>query len=233
MGVSMTMKKLTLFLKEYFQWNLERYKARFLAAIKKPRTIVLTGFWGGVWMGVFVWDVIGPHTFTRLVWCITICDGLGAILSEGIAAHVFRKNGGKFNKDGNPIIERPKIQLVEIAPAVPAAAAPVEIVSEPANTAPLTFNAESGLVTLGSRTCQLPPFQNEHELYRAMATYPIGKPVDWSLLHAAMTGELIKDWRKDKKMVYDAYDQLNARLLAELGIENLFVWENKTIRKTR
>jgi hypothetical protein len=98
----------------------------------------------------------------------------------------------------------------------------------------LVFNDKNGIVTLGEKSCQLPPFKNEHCFYRAMAAYPIGEPVDWSLVYTAITGmQDVRDVAKDKKMVYDTYEQLNARISNDLGIDQLFVWKDKTIRKTQ
>lgn len=83
--------------------------------------------------------------------------------------------------------------------------------------------------------CPLPAYKNEHFFCRAMLKYPVGESVDWSYVYKEMTGKEPESVRgqKEKRTVYDTYEALNTRVRKILGIEKLFVWEGKTIKRTQ
>jgi hypothetical protein len=87
---------------------------------------------------------------------------------------------------------------------------------------------------LGDAVAHLPPMKNEHCLCRAMFKYRINEPVDWSLPYEEMTGDReIADHNKAKRMVYDTTKSLNSRAKEHLGIDELFSWQGKTIKRTK
>lgn len=98
----------------------------------------------------------------------------------------------------------------------------------------LVFVDHEASLMLGDAVAHLPPMKNEHCLCRAMFKHRINEPVDWSLPYEEMTGDMeIQNHEKAKRMVYDTTKSLNDRAQKHLGIDDLFRWEGKTIKRTK
>jgi hypothetical protein len=115
-------------------------------------------------------------------------------------------------------------------------------VEEPVSTSPVAIPVIANLVFVdheaslmfGDAIAHLPPMKNEHYLCRAMFKHRINEPVDWSLPYEEMTGDMeIQNHEKAKRMVYDTTKSLNDRARKHLGIDSLFAWEGKTIKRTK
>lgn len=121
--------------------------------------------------------------------------------------------------------------ILETQPTELAAAIPV--------TANLVFVDHEATLMLGDAVAQLPPMKNEHCFCRAMFKYRINEPVDWSLPYEEMAGGNIdgaynpEQNAKARRMVYDTTKSLNSRAKEHLGIEELFSWQGKTIKRTK
>lgn len=93
------------------------------------------------------------------------------------------------------------------------------------------FDDDKAVLKLGERECPLPPYKNEHFLCRAMFKFPIKELVDWSLIYKEITGEELQNAPKNKRMVYDATEAVNTRVKEIFGIDKLFIWASKTIKR--
>jgi len=119
-----------------------------------------------------------------------------------------------------------RIPIQEAEPAPVAVAIPA--------TASLVFVDHEATLMLGNAVAQLPPMKNEHCLCRAMFKYRINEPVDWSLPYEKMTGDReIQNHEKARRMVYDTTKSLNSSAKEHLGIDELFAWQGKTIKRTK
>jgi hypothetical protein len=117
-----------------------------------------------------------------------------------------------------------------IAPVV----APVTVSIATPAAANLVFVDHEAILVLGDAICQIPPAQNEHSFCRAMFQRRINEFVDWSLIHDEMMGaDTITDYEKARRMVYDTYLAINERVEKDLGIQSLFVWRRKMIKRTQ
>jgi hypothetical protein len=99
----------------------------------------------------------------------------------------------------------------------------------------LVFVDHEATLMLGDAVAHLPPMKNEHCFCRAMFKHRINEPVDWSLPYEEITGdrEIPLDHEKAKRMVYDTCQAVNDRAKRYLSIDRLFVWEGKTVKRTR
>lgn len=103
----------------------------------------------------------------------------------------------------------------------------------------LVFVDHEATLMLGDAVAQLPPMKNEHCFCRAMFKYRINEPVDWSLPYEEMAGGNIDGAynplqnAKARRMVYDTTKSLNSRAKEHLGIDELFSWQGKTIKRTK
>ncbi len=99
------------------------------------------------------------------------------------------------------------------------------------------FLEDKSSLVMNDKECQLPPFKNEYFFCVAAYQYPVGEVIDWSKIYETMTGyyaihfgkpiEKRENWRS----VYDTVIRLNERVENVLGIKNLFVWREKTIKR--
>jgi hypothetical protein len=185
----------------------------------------------------------------------TPIDDLSAILffgslpvSESIALYQWLRSEIKSEVDKQELTAIPAqqsspaiIPAQAVAPVVatlaeakiepPVASIEPTAVSAPAN---LVFVDQEAILTLGNAICQIPPAQNEHSFCRAMFQRKINEFVDWSFIHDEMMGsDTINDYEKARRMVYDAYLAINERVEKDLGINSLFVWRRKMIKRTR
>lgn len=98
------------------------------------------------------------------------------------------------------------------------------------------FVDEKAVLKFGETLIRLPPYKNEHYFCRVAFEYQPNEPIDWSIIFEKMTGSskeffgepeaTKKNWQK----VYDTVKSLNKRL-AQKGLNRLFVWQDKTIRR--
>lgn len=101
------------------------------------------------------------------------------------------------------------------------------------------FLDEEAVLKLGAKKCALPPYKNEHFFCRAAFEHQINEPIDWSIIYEKMTGYYeehfgkSKDTRENQRRVYDAMEAINKRAKELLDIEILFVWREKTIKRTQ
>lgn len=101
------------------------------------------------------------------------------------------------------------------------------------------FLDEESVLKLGDKKCALPPYKNEHFFCRAAFEHQVNEPIDWSIIYEKMTGYYeehfgkSKDTRQNQRRVYDAMEAINKRVKELLDIEKLFVWQEKTIKRTQ
>lgn len=99
------------------------------------------------------------------------------------------------------------------------------------------FLDDKGIIRYGNKKCQLPPYKNEYFFCQAMYEFPINEPVDWSIIYEKITGYRTdifgkpKNTRENWRIVYDTMNRVNKRVREVLGIEKLFIWQEKTIRR--
>ena len=108
----------------------------------------------------------------------------------------------------------------------------------------LSPNAEVGFIddkamlVVDKHTIELPPTKNEHFLCRAMFSYKVGEVIDWSIVYEQVTGYYQEIYgkppniRENWRVVYDTMLAVNKRF-RERFRENLFAWEEKTIKRLR
>ncbi|MFA5386305.1 MAG: hypothetical protein WC297_01365 [Candidatus Paceibacterota bacterium] len=103
----------------------------------------------------------------------------------------------------------------------------------------IEFLDDEALLKLGDKKCPLPPYKNEHFFCQAAFEHPINEPIDWSIIYEKMTGYYekhfgkTKDTRENWHQVYDTMEAINKRAEELLNIEKLFVWREKSIKRTR
>ncbi len=103
----------------------------------------------------------------------------------------------------------------------------------------IEFLDEESALKLGDKKCALPSYKNEHFFCRAAFEHQINEPIDWSIIYEKMTGYYeehfgkSKDTRENQRLVYDAMEAINKRAKEAWDIEKLFVWREKTIKRTR
>lgn len=100
--------------------------------------------------------------------------------------------------------------------------------------APAEFSDDDATITIGSKVVHLPRAKNEHYFCRAIFKESVNKAVDWDVIYEEITGNSnYEDAAKAKRSVYDTYEKINNRLKEEASIEGLFIWETRTIIRTR
>lgn len=103
----------------------------------------------------------------------------------------------------------------------------------------IEFLDDEALLKLGDKKCSLPPYKNEHFFCRAAFEYQINEPIDWSIIYEKITGYYqehfgkSKDTRENWHRVYDTMEAINKRAKELLNIEKLFVWQEKTVKRTQ
>ena len=101
----------------------------------------------------------------------------------------------------------------------------------------ITFNDDEANIEIGKQKSVLPPFKNEHYFCRAMFQYKPQEFADWSLVFENMTGnkeeELDEGKRtKARKTTQDTMYALNTRIKKVFNTDdNLFTWENRSIKR--
>lgn len=84
-------------------------------------------------------------------------------------------------------------------------------------------------------TFQLPPHKNEHWLCRGAFEYAVNEPISWDVLYEQMTDHLPQkpeDTKRNWRRVYDAMEAVNKRII-EKGLEPLFIWTEKMLKRNR
>lgn len=197
-------------------------------SLKYGLILTIVGALGFALFGVFriaAFAYYGPITLPYT----TPIDDLSAILFFGsipLAELIALRQWHRLQREQERIVKTETIQE-EITPtpvAVPA-------------VANLVFVDHEATLILGDAVAQLPPTKNEHCFCRAMFKYRINEPVDWSLPYEEMTGDSkylgVTNQAKARRMVYDTCLAVNARAKQNLGIDDLFVWQDKTIKRTK
>jgi hypothetical protein len=96
---------------------------------------------------------------------------------------------------------------------------------------PVEFDDDTGVLTLGTKKAQLPPFKKEHLLCGVMFKYRVDEPVDTSTAYEEM--EETDDWDETaKRMIKDTVIRINKRVNETLDIPHLFKLEKNTVRRT-
>jgi hypothetical protein len=174
---------------------------------------------------IYAFSYLGPITlpYTTPIDDISTILFFGSLpVAELIALRGWLQEERRQKREQELSSEPVLIQETELTPvAVPA-------------IANLVFVDHEATLMLGDAVAQLPPMKNEHCLCRAMFKYRINEPVDWSLPYEEMTGDQrIENHEKAKRMVYDTTKSLNSRAKEHLGIDELFSWQGKTIKRTK
>ena len=144
---------------------------------------------------------------------IQCLDRLGWHSGEKIELEIDREGFGKFCKEN---FQKPKAPIGKVE-----------------------FLDNESALKLGDKNCALPPYKNEHFFCRAAFEHQINEPIDWSIIYEKMTGYYEEHFGKSKDMrenwhrVYDSMEAINKRAKETLNIEKLFVWQEKTIKRTR
>ncbi len=146
---------------------------------------------------------------------IRCLDKLGRFAGEKIEFEINRERFKKFYKEHRQDLEQIKQASVIDANKI------------------VEFLDDEPALKLGDRKCALPPYKNEHFFCRTAFEYKLNEPIDWSLVYEKMAGEEPKNQEKNKRTVYDTLIAINKRVKEVLGIEQLFKWEGKTIKRTR
>lgn len=174
---------------------------------------------------IFAFSYFGPITlpYTTPIDDISTILFFGSLpVAELIALRGWLQEERRQKREQEIVNESIPIQEAELAPVAIAA------------VANLIFVDHEATLMLGDAVAHLPPMKNEHCLCRAMFKYRINEPVDWSLPYEEMTGDQrIENHEKAKRMVYDTTKSLNSRAKEHLGIDELFSWQGKTIKRTK
>jgi len=107
------------------------------------------------------------------------------------------------------------------------------------NSAKIEFLDSEPALKCADKKCPLPSFKNEHFLCRAVFEHPINEAIDWSEIYERMTGYYETYYgkppatRKNWRTVYDAMGALNNRVKDVFGIDKIFDWKEKTIKRIR
>jgi len=110
--------------------------------------------------------------------------------------------------------------------------------SRPTSERKSGFIDETAQLKIDGTTIQLPPHKNEHWLCKGAFEYSVGEPIDWEELYEKITGYYQafygkpKTTRANQRLVYDAMEAINQRII-DKGLEPLFNWQEKTLRRNR
>lgn len=103
------------------------------------------------------------------------------------------------------------------------------------DSAKVEFLDNEPALKCADKKCPLPPFKNEHFLCRVMFEYPINEAVDWSIVAEEMDKLAMSTTGKEKikRSLYDTVRAINERVKEIFGIDKLFDWTKKTIKRIR
>lgn len=84
----------------------------------------------------------------------------------------------------------------------------------------LKFNEQTGMISMGGKTCPIPINTNQYFLCKTVFALPFG-----TLIKEIDILDLM-DWAKDSKdSVYDAMRAVNKKIKRKLGVEKLLKWK--------
>ena len=88
----------------------------------------------------------------------------------------------------------------------------------------IRFNEQTGIISMGVRTCPIPINTNQYFLCKAIFAVPFGTLVkEIDILD-------LMDWAKDSKdSVYDSMRAINNKIKQKLGVEKLLKWKVRRI----
>lgn len=105
----------------------------------------------------------------------------------------------------------------------------------------IKFRENESVIVVGNHHVSLPPYKNEYFFSRIMFEYPTNEFVDWSIIFEKMDEQNIqkisntntgKEARKQKRMIQDVMYATNNRIKKAINTtENLFSWENRSIKR--
>lgn len=98
---------------------------------------------------------------------------------------------------------------------------------------PITFDDDTGMLTLGNDKCQLPPFKYEHMLCQVMSQYLQNEPVDTSEVYEKMLGENAEWDDRARRLIKDTVRRINKRVNEAFHIPAYLKLEKNTIRRLR
>ena len=141
----------------------------------------------------------------RDIWCL---DKLGRTSGEKIELEINRERFEKFYKK---YLREQKTPIGKVE-----------------------FLDDESALKLGDRKCALPPYRNEHYFCRIAFEHQINEPIDWSAIAEKMDmlREDVKGTERNKRSLYDTVRAINKRVKEVLGIDELFIWEGNTIKRT-
>jgi len=104
-----------------------------------------------------------------------------------------------------------------------------------APTGKVEFLDEESALKLGDKKCALPPYRSGHYFCRVAFEYPAGEVIDWSVITEKMDmlRQDAKGIERSKRSLYDTVRAINKRVKEILGIDELFIWEGNTIKRTQ
>ena len=97
------------------------------------------------------------------------------------------------------------------------------------------FLDDEAVLKLGDKKCALPPYRSGHYFCRVAFEYLAGEVIDWSVITEKMD-MLRRDTKgieRSKRSLYDTVRAINKRVKEVLEIDELFVWEGNTIKRTQ
>jgi len=101
----------------------------------------------------------------------------------------------------------------------------------------VSYDDKEIAVKVGNFGVLLPASKNEQFFCRAMFKYPASQPVDWTIVYQEITGlepsfDNKKQMQRNKRTVQDTMYRVNNRIKEDLDInDNLFVWDEKTVKR--
>ena len=97
------------------------------------------------------------------------------------------------------------------------------------------FLDDEAVLKLGDKKCALPPYRSGHYFCRVAFEYLTGEVIDWSVITEKMDmlRQDAKGIERSKRSLYDTVRAINKRVKEVLEIDELFVWEGNTIKRTQ
>jgi hypothetical protein len=92
-----------------------------------------------------------------------------------------------------------------------------------------SFDDKKSMIIIEGKEITISPATDEYDFCKYVFKEKIDKVIDWSGVYEFITGKDSepKDWRK----IYDLINRLNKKIKKVSGIDDFFVWKNKTLRR--
>jgi hypothetical protein len=168
--------------------------------------------------------------------CREFEDFIAKLNTKGIAVQIVRQTGAyyeteKIDQETEDALLSEKRSLLGVESPSNSASELLSLTGQQ-----ITFKDAEAQIVVGSVTCQLPPFKNEHYFCRVMFSQPVGKPIDWSDVYEKLSGikgtpETLGN-KTDKRTVQDTMYAVNNRIKDTFHTDDsLFTWEQLTIKR--